>query len=343
MLWHAFGRLSFVALFLCGLSAGCRPKLEPDEDAVLSYLRNARVGGEVRRVWPEGQRYIDSLLAVDAKLLKAIGQLEPFGLAESLWHRDDPRWRDEKLLAGRIEKLVELLREEKSETKENKDPAHEKKPPGKADRAELLAQWSKAIGEAPAGLSDPATTARVEEALALEGMYRGMSIREAISTLEAFAGAHLALLQAVAAVGDGFDPDGEGLALAEGTDGAEIDRMYRDLSARLSQRLDAFIQYGEAQLLGAQRVEGAERGIREYHGARRAFFRKQLESLAKQYQIREDRLVEKQEDKGLPPAEREFLIRQADEIKAMRTSIKQRVDAILNPAKAATTAAGERD
>ena len=48
--------LFVTVLALAGALTGCRPELPADSDAILYYLRNARVQGEVKRAWPEGQK-----------------------------------------------------------------------------------------------------------------------------------------------------------------------------------------------------------------------------------------------------------------------------------------------
>lgn len=95
-------------LLLVATTAGCAP--EPSEQAVLSYLSNARVHGEVQRAWPAGQEYVDKVLKIDAELQKELAPLGAVASAESLWPKDDPRWRDQEEVEAHVKELTELAK-----------------------------------------------------------------------------------------------------------------------------------------------------------------------------------------------------------------------------------------
>ena len=94
---------------LIGLGTGCRPRLQPDEEAVLYYFRAAPIHGKVRRVWPQGQAYVDEVLAARARLQEEIEGLEACESARSLWLSQDPRWRAAKTLSDRVGELAEII------------------------------------------------------------------------------------------------------------------------------------------------------------------------------------------------------------------------------------------
>ncbi len=73
--------------------------------------------------------------------------------------------------------------------------------------------------------------------------------------------------------------------------------------------------------------------------ARRAYLRKRLEAIPKDLQIRAEKLA-KEGDKHTTPAQKEFLIKQIDELDVARGTLKQRVEAILQNAKDAAATAG---
>ena len=393
-MWSRAARwIGCCGLLAIGAASGCRPQLEPDEDAILYYFRNARVDGEVRRAWPEGQRYVDTVLAADAALwIEIAGQeespepeenadkeenadqgenaeqeenaeddesadqdkiigLEGFADRYSLWHRDDPRWRDADAVKERIDLLHSLLGGGDPYSLWNSDDPRWHDADAIRERIELLQkllgekrgrrmrlldELTAAVDKVPTGFGGADATERCWQALSMEGMHRGLGVQEAIGALEDLGDAHRALLLAVEAVGDGFDPQGVGLAVADGERQIEIDSLYADLDARLQRRLDAFFDYAEAELLAAQ-VRSEERREREHLSARRAYLRKRLEAIPKALQIRAEKLA-KEGDKNTTPAQKEFLIKQIDELDVARGTLKQRVEAILQRAKDATAA-----
>jgi hypothetical protein len=211
--------LPLAALFLC---VGCRPKLAPDADAILYYFRNARVQGEVKRVCPEGQKYVDNVLRADSKVRGAINTAVL--TVYDLWWDSDPRWEDKKLVvaeATRVSKFA-AMNQERRET--------------------FLADLQKAIEDVPAGLnlSDDAKAVFVKDvwkSLCLDGWWCGASIHDVSRECND-------LLKAVGTTYRKPSPGG-------------CDKS----AARLAQWQDRFLSYAERELT-APRQAAADREAR---------------------------------------------------------------------------------
>ncbi len=307
------------------LTAGCRPQLEPDEGAILHCFRNARVHGDVRRVWPEGQQYVDAVLKADAKLQKELNPLRKLQFPQSLWSREDPRWRNKKDVADVAAALSELLNQKG------------------ADREELLGVLTQAVEEVPAALVSPAAheaglVQNVWHSLALEGTERGVDLREAMKELEEAVRARLALFEAVAKIGSDFDSEATGLSVENPTRQARIDQSYGELATRLDQHCEAFLVYAEAELIAsAAKGKIKERNEREYQTNLRAYLRKGLAAVPKGLQNLKQRTEEEAREEA-SPATKAFLEGRIEQLENERKKMKTRVDEILDRAKTA----GER-
>jgi hypothetical protein len=88
---RALGVLLVVGALITTVGCGQR---EPDPDEVILYIKNARVGGKVRRQWPEGQQYLDTVMRADARYRRAVTGLLDLRTPAGLWITDDARWRD---------------------------------------------------------------------------------------------------------------------------------------------------------------------------------------------------------------------------------------------------------
>jgi hypothetical protein len=253
---------------------GCKPQLPPGEDAILSYLRNARVGGGVRRAWPEGQAYVDGVLEIDAKLQKELELLREFQDVYSLWPREDPRWQESKKLADYADDLYRLV------------DGH------RPEREILLRRLGEAIDEVPASLSDSedekaSFIERVWAALALRGTELGVDVRVAIPRLEEPARLHLKLAREVQAAADDFDPDRTGLAFKETARQEQIDEQHGVLEQLLHERREAFLKHAQQQIADCRaRLETidkrAEKLEYEYLNNQETYLRDQLEALPKE-------------------------------------------------------------
>ncbi len=226
---------SVFAMVAACLTAGCEPQLGHSEEALLSYFRNARVNGGVRRAWPEGQEYLNKVLKADAKLQTEFAALREFEAAHSLWHREDPRWRDAEVLGKRVADLAKLV-----EAPE-------------ANREELLQKLEVAVSELPAGLGlttggESAFIERVWDALAMPGTELGMDVRNVLPRLEEPARLHLRLARDVQGAAEDFDAAGKGLAFKDAARQAPIDAQYDALERLLRERREAFLKYAEQEL-----------------------------------------------------------------------------------------------
>ena len=255
-------------------TSGCKPQLPPGEDAILSYFRSARVGGGVRRAWPEGQAYVDGVLEIDAKLQKELKLLREFQDVHSLWPREDPRWQESKELADHTDDLYRLV--------DGHGP----------EREILFRRLGEAVNEVPASLSlagdeKARFLERVWAALVLPGTGLGVDLCEAIPRLEEPARLHLKLARAVQAAADDFDPDQSGLVFKETARQEQIDQRYGALERLLHEHREAFLKHAE-QRIGACRErlktidKGAEKLEYEYLNDQEKYLRDELEALSKQ-------------------------------------------------------------
>jgi len=262
----------FTILAAC-LTAGCEPQLGHSEEAILSYFRNSRVNGGVRRAWPEGQAYVDRVLKADAKLQTEFAALRELQAVHSLWHREGPRWRDAEALGKRVADLTKLV-----ETPET-------------DREKLLGELGDAVKELPAGLElaaagEPAFVQGVWNTLAMPGTELGMDVREVLPQLEEPVRLHLRLAKDVQGAAEDFDAARKGLAFKDAAFQARIDEQYDALERLLRERREAFLKYAEQELAACRaRLETidrrAERLDYEYLTNRETYLRDELEAMPK--------------------------------------------------------------
>lgn len=308
------------------VATGCRPQLSPDPDAVLYYFRNARVQGEVKRVWPEGQDYVNAVLKGDGKLQAELNKLTTWRATESLWPSEDPRWNDTKQLAEQVDKLTKLIND------------------GGAKREEALANLEKAIAALPASLKLSPTEAqdfigKVWQALALDGPGLGLDVRQAPAQYTAVAQAHLDLCRAVQESAGDFDPSAAGLKFKDATRRESIDKTYAELAAQLQARREQFLQFADQALIASRQPTTNPREER-YQVFRRAYLRKQLEAVPKSIAALIERTEGqlKQAEKATTraaPAEVAFLKQRIKDLSALREELKARTEVILKKAQTA--------
>ena len=338
--------LTSVCALLAGcLANGCRPELSPSEDAVLYYFRNARLlhyrtevaEGQVRRVWPEGQKYVNAVLKADAALQKKLKPLRDLDDPASLWTREDPRWRDAKQVAKQVGTLVMLVEAEQ------------------AERATLLDKLGKAIEQTPAGL-DFATPnakagfiAKAWDALALYGI----SLRRGaiIESLEESVGAHGRLFRAVQASAGDFDPDQPGLSFKDAGRQQEIDRHYDAVHVCLRAHRERFLIFAEEQLVlsGLRLNEIDKRGQRDeynYLTHKDKYLRDELRAIPKGLQasgksteeelkLLRKRIADGGAAKKTDQLREGFLTRRIEQLKVEEQEWRARIDAILERAEQA--------
>lgn len=309
---------------LIGLTAGCKSRLQPDEEAVLYYFRAAAIHGKVRRVWPQGQAYVDEVLAARARLQEGIEGLEACESARSLWLSQDPRWRDAKELSDRVDELAELI------------------DGGRPAREQSLRSLKEAIENLPAGLDTDrqAFVGQVWEAFRVE------PTTEWLASLEDAARAHLRLCREVQACADDLDPDEKGLRFKAAACQATINRYYNELSERLKGARAAFVENAEQELSAARdrlkKVDSRSRKHEyQYLTDLRKHLRDGLKSIPKglhdSIQGKEKELAELKkkltkaapEEKSKPEADIAFIKLHIERLEAERTDWRPRIDAIL--------------
>lgn len=215
-------------------TTGCRPQLAPSEDAIIDYVRSARVHGKVRRVWAEGQEYVDAVLKADAELQKELAPLRQLAAPDALWPRSDPRWQDETEIAKQAEEIVTRL--------EGCRPKREL----------LLGKLGEAIQKTPnslnlaSGEAKGAFVKRVWDALAIDGT--DLRDGQVVPELERIASAHLELNEAVRACAGSFDVERPGLNFKDPDSQGNIDREYDALQERLTNGRAEFVSYAERTL-----------------------------------------------------------------------------------------------
>ena len=216
------------------LTGGCRPRLSPSDDAIVEYLRNARVHGKVRRVWPQGQEYVNAVLKADAELQKELKPLRELAVPDALWPHDDARWQDELECAAAARKLVEHC--------EARQPT----------RRALLGKLGEAIEKTPGDLDLTAANAkaafvdRVWEALAILDV--DLRNGDVIRDLEEVAARHLELIRAVQGCAGDFDADRPGLNFKDAADQGNVDGQYTALQRRLREAREVLVSYAEQKL-----------------------------------------------------------------------------------------------
>ena len=258
-----------------GLQAGCWRAPSPSEEAIIEYLRNARVHGKVRRAWPEGQKYVDSVLNADAKLQKELDLLREYTATDALWPQADPRWQDEVAIAAAVESLTDLCEGRKGR------------------RQLLLRELGRAIDQAPQGLqhetdADKASFAdRVWWALSImdANLRSGFVIRD----LEAVAEAHLNLTRLVQGCEGAFDTDRPGLNITDAREQKGLDAHHGALRHRLDLRREAFLDHAESVLSGMAPLlrtvdKRRNRGDYEYFTYRSAYLKGELRAIVKRLQ-----------------------------------------------------------
>lgn len=261
---------------------GCRPQREPSEDEVLYYLRNARLmhyrtgqsAGQVRRLWPKGQEYVDEVLKADADLQKSLKSLRQLTRPLSLWPADDPQWRDVKLVQEKLTEVVSLLEVES------------------AKRRALLEVLSKAIKGVPDDLS-LADSAKIEaftdavwEALRIHGA--GLRDSEVVSSLEEVVRLRRQLLEAAKAGSDAFEPEQTGLTFKDPQRQQVVEELHEQLRSLLADHREDFRRYAQEQLARiAVLLQGQDEDPRNlsytYLQNRRRYFLEELEDISKEY------------------------------------------------------------
>jgi hypothetical protein len=177
---RALGVLLVVGALITTVGCGQR---EPDPDEVILYIKNARVGGKVRRQWPDGQQYLDTVMRADARYRRAVTGLLDLRTPAGLWITDDARWRDPDAVKQALDARNQLLTDGAAR-----------------ERANALEALTAAVGQPPSDV-DPE---QVWAALAWEGQDL-QKIDTSLPALLELARQHVALLELVQKHQDAFD------------------------------------------------------------------------------------------------------------------------------------------
>ena len=203
------------------LLGGCRPKLEPDKDAVLYYLRAVPIHGEVRRLWPEGQEHMNRLLEEHAKFLEEMAPLVALLEPGALWPLDDPRWTDQGQVQERLAELKQMLID-----------GQRKK------RQELLSvvQEGLAAFPLPDSVDRQSFQQEAEQALANKGLLMGTTWAEALPMLEELAGQYQLVCR----------------KMMESNGNEEAKQPHLRIAKKLAASEQQYVDYANEQLTAAQ-------------------------------------------------------------------------------------------
>ncbi|MCH7812690.1 MAG: hypothetical protein IID40_01590 [Planctomycetes bacterium] len=313
-----------LACLMLGPMGGCTPSGQPDENELLFYFRAVPIQGHVRRVWPDGQNYVDQVLKANAALRGEIDKLDEYAAVDSLWLTQDPRWRDQDQLLSRLDALNEAI--------DGRRPT----------RLRLHRELGEAIAAIPDALNtDPsAFAAAVFDALDLPAS------ADELAPYERAAAGHRELCEAVRAAAAGFDSAGAGLKFADAARQQRIDQLHGALSGLLESDRDAFIAQAAQDLtrtlqrLGT--VDNRERRHEyQYLTDRKKYLRKVLgaipkglfEAIKRHRTDREE--ARKQRDRAEPAeqgkldAQITFIETSIEHLEAQRSELKPRIDALI--------------
>jgi hypothetical protein len=306
---------------LAGLTllAGCEQHYpQPDGEALLRFVKNARLNGKLRVVWPDGMRYLEQVMQADAQLRRQLlAAAGPVNAAVMLWPKDDPRWRD-----------VDALRPAPEPTTDD-DPAAAPAAPFQNAYDELAA----AVGALPAGLApaDARSTAfseRVWEALAVDGL----PLREYVDRLAAIADRRARLHNRIAKCQDSFDPEAAGLTFGDPECQRKTDALYDELARALAAHREAFYQYARDHMAEVQRridQVDKQREREEYLllDNTREYFKNTLDGWLKEYKNRTREIEQALENHAsgqqkLAPPVAAFYERRITELEQERAALK---------------------
>jgi hypothetical protein len=213
-------------------TVGCGQR-EPEPDDLILYIKNARVGGKVRRQWPEGQQYLDAVMRADSVYRQAVTGLLELRTPAGLWETGDARWRDQDAVTQALDARNQLLSDGAATA-----------------RANALEALTAAVGQPPSGVD----LEQVWAALAWEGQDI-QQIDTLLPGLLELAGQHVALFELVQKHQDAFDQveDKGGLTFTE----AAAQNAVLSAHATLQVVIDAHQQAFEARVLSG--FDDAER------------------------------------------------------------------------------------
>jgi len=208
-------------------SNGCSPP-QPDADELILYVKSARVHAKVRRQWPEGQAYVDKVMAADAEVRESLDALVAVSRGDDLLGPDEGEWRSEEVLRSKIEDLEQMLGEEAT-----------------TERADALKALHDAVAAVPAGVSG-AEAFQAQLWQALEWERAGLDELE--TKLVPVVEQHLALYRAaLEAVKNAGSQEGEDTADSPAMDDA-VRTMYESIVVRTLSEWTAMEKYAQSNM-----------------------------------------------------------------------------------------------
>ena len=233
-------------------------------DQILFYVSGARNQGHVRRLWPEGQAYVNDILAVDAQLQQHLDHLRSYWILETLWTPSDPRWQDKATRSAQHTKLRQVIEGER------------------VDRDTLRAKLRETIDKLPDGLDLGSRTA---EASFADAVFQTLAIPQEEELTQA-ATLMRELFARVDEQGDLLDPQHGGLHFTDGEVNTRLRDQYDTLTELLEARRDAIIPAAEATLIRTTRtLQGVDarqqRHLYQYLVDRRTALRNGLTQIPK--------------------------------------------------------------
>ncbi len=331
--------LAIALLAQLGLNGGCRPELPADKEAVLRYLRAARINGEVRRLWPEGQAYVDAVLKADADLTKTYASLLAYADVRQLWSRDNPQWCDADAVQKKADELAVA-----AET-------------GGVERMSARRALEDAIRKVPPGLNLTGDAKRefveqVRGALAVDDL----ALRDFITQLENRAKALLIVYGTAAPHADTLVIEESRPRFSSAELQARFDRSYDTARDSLEAGLEHTLRCCEQEMIAyAKRIGGLEGAEQQYVRDRYKHYRDRATRLIRELRNERARAqkVEKAAEKRVRRASDDtraaaeaalaFTKREVERLDGRITTLQQRVNDMLARAESIDAEVGGQD
>jgi hypothetical protein len=342
---NARGRIATLMMSVLSAAAlwtGCGQVYpEPSEQAVLDFLRNARLNGRLRVCWPAGQAYVESVMRADAALRNGLTAAAPIQTVDALWPPEDPRWRDKFK-----PEAVESPARGSHDAEGGPPTATAATEPSRRESAsaQALDALASVIEQIPVGLtldtpeSKAAFVRNIWDALAVDGV----PLRDHVVQIEALGDLQSRLNERISTCCDRFDRAAAGLAFANEGCQSEVSALYDELAAVLHAREEAFLEHAAAQMAGVHaRLATVDKqkqrdeyllldNTREYFGRiLREGWLKRLDD-----RIRAARRQLAEHESGRQPlaaAEAAFVKSELERLAERYATLSKRVQAILSP------------
>ncbi len=319
------------ALAGCVLSAGCGSSYpRPSEDAVYYFLAGARLHGNVRVCWPEGQKYVTRITRADAKLAEQLAPLRDLLEPGALWPPDDPRWQDKKAVKDRAAALAKLLND---------------KAIGK--RRKALEAIEKEIEDVPPslGLSDEAAREAFRKRLLAALAVDGRPLGDHVAALESVARAFRDLYAKATECVENVEPELPAFGYADRACRQEVARLYKLAREAVAAEHERFFRRAAERMAAIRETIGSldkkkQRDQYTLLDNERTYYKRAFERRIRKIQslIRraEDALEGAREQTDAESKRRAaFLAKQIERYQALVAEIQKRAKLILGEQNAA--------